>query len=651
MADGTRASDEVRTETGRRWLSAWRGPWSPRDLLLLSLCPFLFVATALGSERLQSVGYVLPGVSLDSVDVSGFAPQVLDLAIERVANTARQHTVKARVGSAVFRISGADLSAQIAPDTRAQVLSAGRTGNLLRQVLWRFERFSGPDEYRSKLVLDQNSVEEHLVAFERAALAIPREGSVTYEEGQVRLVYPEPGETIDRQKASALLLEAIDSRLGGVELPTRRWSPTTTPEAVDYAAARFERAMRGPVELFVRSPPPEDPADLAAFEARLEEENDPERVERIQPEVFASSLATRQKPDAPSELEIYLRPTLLEPTLREVRERWERPAQDAIFNVDNQHAITVEPSKAQWVLSTEHAAQALLDAAFSDERRGVWELAVGEQPRITTQKAHSLNIHKLVGRFVTRHPCCRPRVKNIHRIADMLDGTVVLPGESFSVNETLGPRTMAMGFEPAPTIVRGEIDDTVGGGISQFATTFFNAVLRAGYEIIERQPHSYYFPRYPVGHEATLSYPKPDFIFRNDTQSGLLVKTRYTQTSIHVLIYGDNEGRVVTTEVSKPFDHVEPEVEYLADDTLQPGEEKIEQRGERGFTVYASRTVLEADGRERTEKRKVIYNPRPERILVHSCQLPEEAEEYTGQPCPELDLSDAGPMLSEVVVE
>lgn len=145
-----------------------------------------------------------------------------------------------------------------------------------------------------------------------------------------------------------------------------------------------------------------------------------------------------------------------------------------------------------------------------------------------------------------------------------------------------------------------------------------------------------------MGHEATLSFPKPDLIFRNDTASGLVLKATYTKTSIRVAVFGDSGGRTVKTEVSRPFDSVEPALEYIADPAMDPEEEKVEQKGDYGFTVYASRTVQEADGTEKKESRKVIYRARPRRLVVHPCKIPEGFETYTGEKCPELEVADAG---------
>lgn len=625
-----------------RWLRSFGGSWSPRDLLLLLLCPLVGLVAAYASERIQSRDHVLQGVELDGEDVSGHARSLLERQIAERQRTLSIQRLRVRVGNAVFRVSGADVGATLDPDIADRVMAAGRGGNVLAQVYWRVKRASSFESYTTGLHLDPVMLEEHLHAFERAALPIPTEGSVAYIEGKVVATYPAAGETIDRRVATELLRAAFTRGDRGVELPSVGWSPTTTPKAVDEAKRAFEAAVRTPVEMFVRSPEGFAGQTTNAAGETISEEEDENRVERVLPKVFAKTLQTRQQKDRPGSLELFVSPREFEELLVDVRKRWQKPPKDAVFNVDQRNRITIEPSQAEWFLESEPALAAFQDAVLASEHRGVWQLTLGAQPRITTELAHKLNITKLVGTFTTHHPCCQPRVSNIHRIADLIDGTVVLPGEVYSVNETLGPRTESNGFKAAPTIVAGEMDDTIGGGISQFATTLFNAVLRGGYEIIERQPHSVYFNRYPMGHEATLSFPKPDLIFKNDTQSGLLIKTHYTQTSIRVSVYGDNGGRVVKTEISKPFDSIEPTLEYIPDPAMSPDEEKVEQKGDYGFTVYASRTVQEPDGSEKNESRKVIYKPRPRRLVVHPCKIPQGFPNYTGEKCPQPETPDAG---------
>ncbi len=152
-------------------------------------------------------------------------------------------------------------------------------------------------------------------------------------------------------------------------------------------------------------------------------------------------------------------------------------------------------------------------------------------------QVEALGINEVVGEFTTNHACCENRVQNIHRIADIVRGVVILPGEQFSINEYVGRRTTEGGFVPAGTIQQGRFVDGVGGGISQFATTMFNAAFFGGLDFIAYQSHSIYISRYPRGREATLSYPVPDLIVENNTPYGMLVWTSYTDTSITVQLW------------------------------------------------------------------------------------------------------------------
>ena len=231
--------------------------------------------------------------------------------------------------------------------------------------------------------------------------------------------------------------------------------------------------------------------------------------------------------------------------------------------------------------------------------------------------------------------------QNIHHIADLLDGTLVRAGETFSVNQAIGPRTVKNGFRPAPSIEDGDMVDTVGGGVSQFATTLFNALFYGGYDILERQPHSYWFTRYPMGYDATLSYPHPDIVFKNDSDAAVLIKTQYTDTTITVKVYGDNGGRRVRAEVSERQNIVPPPVEFIPNPRLDADQEKTREGGMIGWTVTVKRTLIFSDGKTKEERRKVTYKPRARRVEVHPCRIPEGEPGHTGERCPKPDKDEA----------
>lgn len=158
-------------------------------------------------------------------------------------------------------------------------------------------------------------------------------------------------------------------------------------------------------------------------------------------------------------------------------------------------------------------------------------------PLLTAEAAATLGINEKVSTFTTKHPCCAPRVQNIHRIADLLRGVVIKPGETFSVNSFVGPRTPEKGFVVDHVIEDGKFAESVGGGISQFGTTAFNAAFFAGLEIPEYMAHTIYIDRYPYGREATLSYPHPDLKIKNVSPYGVLVWPTYTGTTLTVTFY------------------------------------------------------------------------------------------------------------------
>lgn len=162
---------------------------------------------------------------------------------------------------------------------------------------------------------------------------------------------------------------------------------------------------------------------------------------------------------------------------------------------------------------------------------------VVEEPAVAAADLEALGVVEPVGAFTTRFPCCQPRVTNIRRMAELLDGQLIGPGETFSVNDEIGPRTPEKGFVAAPAIVEGKIGEELGGGISQVMTTLFNAAFFAGLDFGQYQSHSLYFDRYPYGREATLSWPGPDLELENTTGHGVVIVTSVGDTSITITMW------------------------------------------------------------------------------------------------------------------
>ena len=204
-------------------------------------------------------------------------------------------------------------------------------------------------------------------------------------------------------------------------------------------------------------------------------------------------------------------------------------------------------------------------------------------------------------------------MKNIRNFADLLQGAIIEPGESLSLNEYVGRRTTEKGFVPAGTIVNGHLVDSVGGGISQFATTIFNASFFAGLEFDRYQSHSIYFSRYPYGREATISWPAPELQIHNPSPYGVLIWPTSTENSVTVDIYstqwaiGEQTGQTsrpigeactrVTTERTRTF--VED-----GQHRSRFGDRHVPSRGDRMRRLRNRRSECRT-GREARERSKI----------------------------------------------
>ena len=167
----------------------------------------------------------------------------------------------------------------------------------------------------------------------------------------------------------------------------------------------------------------------------------------------------------------------------------------------------------------------------------------------TDELLAAYGVTELISQATTHHPCCASRVANIQRFAELMQGKVIKPGESLSLNNTVGERTEAKGFVEAGVIVNGELTKDVGGGISQFATTFFQASFYGGLEIDAYFPHTIWFSRYTdfagrKGIESTISWPSPDVRVRNVSPYPILIWPTWTHTSVTVSLYSTSYAEV-----------------------------------------------------------------------------------------------------------
>ena len=463
--------------------------------------------------------------------------------------------------------------------------------------------------------IDTAALEELIDLYESALLG-PDEGGIDIRGGAPVARYPQAGSVVDRAGAADRIAEALFSqpRADSVRLPTVEVQPVVSRSAVDAALEEASALLAGPIVLT---------------------RTDPDATLNLTVDRLARALMTEVVPGPEPGLRVELDRDVIDGYLEPLRVGFEAPPADAYVLIDDQGVVNYVPGFQGALIDVDLVIRAIEQAARRGSRQSVLPLRTGVDPEITAEDLAAMGPISLISEFTTRHPCCQPRVQNIHLFAATVDNVNVMPGETMSLNETVGERTVERGYRPAPTIIQGEIEDQVGGGVSQFATTFYNAVFWAGLEVIDHKPHSYYFSRYPMGIEATVSWPVPDLIFRNDTDAPLVIKTSYTNTSITVSFYGNNSDREVSALVSERYNPTPYPVEYVPNPEVMPWDEPVEvQQGADGWSVKVTRDISYTDGTTSRDEWNVRYRPWAHQFEVHPCLLPEDSEDYTGEECP-----------------
>ncbi len=637
--------------------------------LLIALGAAAFMVSSLGPREGTSAAGVVAG----ELDVGGRAEPDVRAALSEYATALEGRELWLTRKGKEVRVAPRDLGFQLDLDrTTAAVLAAGREGGLAGTL--RTLNRTRTDVPLS-VSIDDAATEEHVSAWEQALLEThPFDGSLALRDGELVVAPPKAGLVIEREALKKLILAQLTSgKLGSIEVPVVEVVPPLEVAEIERAAAQARAILEGPITLTFA--PTEEEIELARKEneeaerlhaeaqkqdkpgapkkkkrmkrkgGRLVEDKPslkraatfpiPEPVEVVfdQKDLVAAFRARRIDDPTPRFV-VELDDADVKRKLAPVVAKLYNASRDARFEIDEDGKVTIVPSRPGTRVDTSRLVDALYKATQQPGRRGLLPVDKNAEPKFTTGAAEALKIKGLVSEFTTRHACCQPRVKNIHRICDMLDGAIVKPGDTFSVNAAVGPRTTERGFVVAPSIGDGEMTETPGGGVSQFATTLYNALFDGGYVIRERKAHSFYFNRYPMGLEATLSFPSPDLVFFNDTQAALLLRCDYSQTHIRVRLFGDNGGRKIERRVSKPFDYTDPRVEYVGNERRDPETEKVKDAGSHGFSVVTTRIIALPDGTRKEEKRTVKYTGKPRLLEVHPCKIPKGAEGHTGEKCP-----------------
>ncbi|MGY2067662.1 VanW family protein [Blastococcus sp. SYSU DS0619] len=534
-----------------------RGPWWRRRAALVPAGVLVLLAGAYGADLLVSSGDMPRNTVVAGVDVGGLSPASAAQRLEEqlAPRVVADHTVEA-----------ADVTATLSPATAGITLDVPRTVDAAEEQPlnpWtRLVTLFSDREVEPVITGEETALQAQIEGIAAQVDRAPQDATITVEGTTPSVVEPLDGRALDRDGAADAITDALAS--GGdpstpIELPVE-----VNPVSVD--AEEAERVLEETVV-----PALSAPVQVVSQDGGTSAE--------VPVDAIAAALTFTPADDG--ELVVGLDPVALQEALGDGLGAFGTPAQDARFEVSG-GAVSVVPSVDGTGIAPARLVEQLLPVLTDDAPRTV-TAELGPVPAdFTTEEAEALGIREEISSFTTQIGNAASG-ENIRVVAQEVDGAVIMPGETFSLNGFTGPRGVAQGYVEAGVINNGEFTTAVGGGISQFATTMFNAVFFAGLEDVFHKPHSYYISRYPAGREATVYYDSIDLKWRNDGDTGVYVDTAWTPSSLTVTFYGTPRYEIQSVS-SDRYNLRQPVVQDKPDSpTCEP------QAGSVGFDITVTR--------------------------------------------------------------
>ena len=265
-----------------------------------------------------------------------------------------------------------------------------------------------------------------------------------------------------------------------------------------------------------------------------------------------------------------------------------KEAQDAYYTKD---PFTVYP-EVEGVDFDVEQAKAMITAEVKDEY--VIDLII-TKPNVTIDQIGTEAFPDQLSTFTTRYDASdRDRSTNLRLACEKINGTVIMPGETFSYNATLGPRTYAAGYKNAKVYENGQVVDGIGGGICQISSTLYNAALMSDMEIVERRNHQFVTSYVGAGRDATVVYGSTDFRFKNTRTYPVRIVASAKNGVATVSIFGIKEANREYTYSFKTetISTIPYTTKYVQDSSLAAGKEVVKQKGANGLVTQTYMTKM-----------------------------------------------------------
>ena len=601
------------------------GPLSPRLLVLWSITAATIACILIGGGvwvhhySASWAGKTLPGVEIGDLGVGGLTQTELERLLERHVEQKLLEGATITVGETQVTVPLSYVQGDNIQDT-LQVDVAAFASHLLEigkrspvettfYALWNrhMNRRLSVDEVL-EIEVDTTTLHKELqrlfpnqeIPAQNARFALKNDASGLH----VEIVPEQGGREFDLIQIKTALIDSFWKK----EQPTLRAtlkdvSPSLTTQHLVYHIDAVEKLVR-------------EPSDLIAYQDRTGktqtvEFNPEERLALLEPNNHVLQLHT----DA----------LIAHLELKNVRSEVEQTAENARFQIVNGRVEEFLASRPGTAIDSENTGTAFEQALFTPGQQTV-QLALQEtQPLVSTSSVNTLGIKEIIGVGQSSYKGSPAnRIKNIKNGARQLNGRLIAPGETFSLNAALAPFTIENGYFPELVIKGDKILPEIGGGLCQVGTTAFRATMHAGLDVVERRNHSLVVSYYNdpsnnnPGTDATIYDPVLDYKFKNTTAHHILFQAEALEATqeLKFTLWGTSDGRIgsYTPPVVERWIPTGPDRETVSD-TLAPGERKCQGAHPGAITSFLYEIIM-PDGAKTQREFRSNYRPLPKICLI-----------------------------------
>ncbi|MER5937136.1 VanW family protein [Streptomyces sp. NPDC001928] len=447
--------------------------------------------------------------------------------------------------------------------------------------------FSSGGAVEPAVRVDEDKAHATLKRMAKALDQKVREGAVTFDDGRARPVTPQSGYALDTDAAVDPLRDAFlqDDAKAVTALPTHETKPKVTERELRRAVREFaEPAMSAPVTLSVadRRFAIEQPVLGEHLTMRADDAG------RLTPKLDAEGLRA-------------------DPAVARSLSGLPARAHNAELRLVGNRVGVAEDGRAGHVVTDKALGKAVLPLLTQRGAARSGEVAtLVAEPQVTRANVERLGLREEMSSFTVNFEPAPYRTRNIGRAVELINGSVVMPGKTWSFNRTVGERTEANGFVEGVMILNDEFTKAQGGGVSAVATTVFNAMFFAGVKPVEHGAHSFYIERYPEGREATVAWGSLDLKFNNDSGNAIYIQARSTDSSVTISFLGTRKYDDIGSIKGPRTNVKQPERKVSTDERCVP------QTPLEGFDVTVQRVFVVGGDVVKREPFRTHYDPRDE---------------------------------------